>query len=244
MSAARPTHSLQTRVTFLIVGLLILLAVYELKVVLNFVTVKHINCELDSQKCPASVVDALKILEGKSLFLTDYSEILREQGLPLPITLKTITKELPQTLNLTFVTQPLAYQLFTNEGMISVSESGLPFKENTIPAPVTIELTPPLASILASPTEVQPAVHQPLTALSHTLQESKVAVKKITWVDKDTIILIMNEEQQTAVLDVQDPQAAVRKLELIAVSPEYQAVEKNVREIDLRFNLPVLRMKQ
>ena len=244
MPAARSKNSARTRITFVILAVLIAIAVYELKVVLNFFQIKQINCTLDAQACPDSVATALTVLEGKSLFLTDYSEILREKGLPLPITLHDVEKQLPQTISLAFKTQPLAYQLKTNDGMVAVSEAGLPFKENTIPAPITVELQPALGDILATPTQVRTDVHEPLKALSQALQTSKLRLSKITWVDKDTIILTMDKEQQTALLDTQDPQAAIAKLQLIVDSQEYQAVAENVREIDLRFNLPVLRMKQ
>lgn len=244
MPAARANHATRKKVLLLIVGLLGVAALFEVRFLIKFFSIKEISCQLDGKECPASVQQAVSVLKGKSLFATDYQEILREQSLPLPITLQSIKKHLPQRIELAFSTQTLAYQLLTSEGTVAVTATGIPFKENATQAATSIELKPTYSDVLASPEQIKPEVHEPLQKLANALQTTQLAVEKVSWVDKDTIILIMKSEQHTALLDASDPEAAIKKLQLILNSAEYQAVAPKVKEIDLRFTLPVLRMRQ
>lgn len=240
-------HSHPDRRRSLLIGISLALLIfigYEFKIILNIFTIRQIDCILDKQSCPQNLQEQLEVLKGKSLFATDYANILHQSGLPLPVTLESVDKELPTTVSLEFVTQPLAYQLETSSGKFSISQSGIPFKETTVTVPITITLTPSLETILENPSLLKSNVHQPLLLLAQALQTEKMEISKVTWVDKDTITLIMDGEPQTVILDSHNPAAAVGKLKRIIASTEYRSVAQTVREIDLRFDLPVLRMQQ
>lgn len=227
-----------------VVIILIGVAIFAGKMVISSFSVKNIECQLDQQTCPESLTNSLTVLHGKPLFFTNYQSILQEQRVPLPVTLTQVKKHLPNTLNLEFSSQNLAYMIQTNEGTIAVSTTGVLFKDTTVLPPTTIEVKPELSSVLDPNHAIQAPIHTAFLELVTTLEKSDLPVKHISWVDKDTINLIMNDGQLNAVVDQKNPRVAIEKLELIIKSQEYQAVQENVQEIDLRFDLPVLRMRQ
>ncbi len=225
-------------------GLLVIVVIGAIFWLQQFFQVSQVACVLDGRSCPENLTTYTTNFHGLPIFGYDYTTVLETTPFPLPILLTQVKKELPNKLHLEFSMQPLAYQLTTPERKLTISEAGRVFEESNLAAPIEVAVIPPLEQILASETQVQTNVHDCIKNLAKALTVHNLLQSKVSWVDKDTITLIMNGEQQTAILDCTNPAVAVRKLAVIVSSPEYQEKKATIKEIDVRFDLPVLRIQQ
>lgn len=211
---------------------------------IQFFQVSQINCLVDEKPCPAELLSYTDYFKGQPMFGTDYSQILTQHSYPLPILLRDVQKQLPNKLELHFTAQPLSYLLTSGERRLVVSATGQIFEDPNLTAPVSIALQPDLDQILEAEHQVKATIHSCLNTFAEALTDPIVRLSKVSWVDKDTITLIMNGEQQTVFLDCEDPSAAINKLKFILAAPEFQEKKATIKEIDVRFDLPVLRMQQ
>lgn len=210
----------------------------------SFFTVSTVECRIDQRSCPDELLGYMEHFKGLPIFGRDYSQVLQEHFYPLPILLTDTEKYLPNTVILHFTTQPLAYQLSIGDRKLTVSTGGLVFENPELTAPIAITVHSPFEQMTVSETQMQPAVHTCLISLVEQLQAANLPPAKVSWVDKDIITLIMDGEQQTIFLDCENPSSQVAKLSLLVSSPEYQDTRTSIREVDMRFDLPVLRMQQ
>jgi hypothetical protein len=203
--------------------------------------VKETSCLLDSKSCPPELSAYTQNLVGQSMFGVDYAAVLSQFEYPLPLKLTKTEKYLPNRAVLQFETQALAYKLKSGDQVLTVSEVGQVFSDPNLQAPLTIALTPALETILVDQTHLKPELHSCLQELSSAFAKAKIPPGELSWLDKDTITLIMNGEQQTVFLDCEKPSQQLHNLTLILAAPEFQEKSETIKEIDLRFELPVLR---
>lgn len=211
---------------------------------IQFFQVSQIDCLLDEKPCPPELISYTDYFKGQPMFGTDYSQILTEHSYPLPILLQDVQKQLPNKLELHFTTQPLSYLLTSGERRLVISTTGKISEDPNLTAPVSIAVQPGLDQILETEHQVKASIHSCLNTFAEALTDSLLRQAKVSWVDKDTITLIMNGEQQTVFLDCEDPRTAINKLIFILAAPEFQEKKATIKEIDVRFDLPVLRMQQ
>lgn len=206
--------------------------------------VKTVICRLDDQSCPIELQQYADQVVGRSMFGVDYSEVLAQQEYPLPTQLSSVKKQLPHQLELAFASQPLEYKLLVGEQVYSVSKTGALFTQTDLPAPITITVSQDFSQLTESEDQLQPSIHTCLHTLAQGLNTPSLKQSQLTWLDKDTITLIMNGEQQTIFLDCENPSTQLHDLQRILTSPEFQEKSADIKEIDMRFELPVLRMQQ
>lgn len=210
----------------------------------TFFRVKTVKCTLDNEVCPEALQSSLNVLQNQSLFFVDLQKAATKNGIPVPATLTKLKKQLPHTVSVEFSSETLLYQLQTDQGMVAISSSGTVFHDIAERPPITIEVKPPLNQLITADGHLLPDMHQGLVAVVENLGKYQLPISHITWVDKDSILLIMNEGQLTGIIDSKSPNTELEKLQTILQSDQYQKVASTVKEIDVRFKLPVLRMKQ
>ncbi len=226
-----------------LVGMLICLSigVYFISRLFSVFTVR---CTLDGQPCPAELSSYAEHFVGQPLFGVDYGHVLQTTPYSVPLNINTIQKQLPNTLYVDFHIPPVAYQLQSGERSISVTDTGAAFENPALTAPLTIYTTVAPEELMTPNQTLQPTIHACITTLQTSLTRYNFKRGKLSWVDKDTITLIMDGEQQIIFLDCAAIGTQVAKLSLLLSSTEYREKQATVKEIDMRFDLPVLRMQQ
>ncbi|MBP7768532.1 hypothetical protein KA082_01730 [Candidatus Woesebacteria bacterium] len=206
--------------------------------------ITHISCTLDSHECPIEIMNKIAGSEGKRLLGEDHlSRISAELG-EHAVTIVSLKKQLPNQLVVVLESQPPAYRLKTKDTEVVVGEKGNIFTPSQRSQELTITTQQSLSEFTASNTTILPEIHTALFALCSAIQKAGLQVKTINWVDKDTIILIMNTEQLQAIVDLQHAAVQVKTLQTLLTSRERAALPKPITEIDLRFKFPVLRTAQ
>lgn len=227
----------------ILIGIGLLVVINQL--IANYFKVKQILCFVQNQQaCSPQLISALEqSLLGQPMFFKDYLPVLVSSGkLTEPVSLVYVTKRLPDTLELGFQQELPLYIINYNNQQAVVSTSGRLFQHAVATASNYFIINS--QSDLSLNGMIQPDIHHTLSSLVTTLQELDLAVKDITWVDKSTIRLSMDERAVEAVIDSEHPKQELHKLAVIMKSREYQEFTEPVKEIDLRFTMPVLRTQQ
>lgn len=174
------------------------------------------------------------------MFFEDYSEkISQTQASSQPVSLVDISKKFPRTLIVTFQQEAAAYTVIFNGETTVISQSGKMFANNfeTTP-PIVVEA---LENINAENRTIESSIHHTVLSILATASELKLPLTKITWVDKSTIRLSMENRAETFILDSEKPALELNRLSLVLKSGEYKNISEQKTELDLRFAMPVLR---
>jgi hypothetical protein len=209
----------------------------------GFFTVKIVECQmLSGDACPEELTQSLTLLHGESMFFKDYSQKLRNsQTLAQPVSLVQFKKMFPQTVIIIFQAEPAAYTIQHNGETTVVSKTGRIF---THPLDVTGLMSVEVpGDFITSDGFINTTIHQTLLSIIDTSAELAIPLTKITWVDKSTIQLSIENRTEIFIIDSERPTLELHKLTLVLKSGEYRDIAKPKHELDLRFTMPVLRTR-
>jgi cell division septal protein FtsQ len=200
----------------------------------------HIECSLSDAECPSDLVAQLRPLEGKSLFFTDTSKEVYHLNLER-YELITIHKKFPDTIILVFASKKNLYllQQENSPDVWTVAESGYAQQMSSSEALPTILISPNWSQPLQENT-VEPSLHNTIRQLLTELNSNHIEHTSIEFKSSEEIIVHLNNGQQ-ALLTQENLISQVKKLGIISKNVDTKAIDTNIRTIDLRFELPVLK---
>jgi hypothetical protein len=186
--------------------------------------VSTIDCQISEKNCSPELYQDLETLKGKSFFFVDLN-IDR---------LESYQKKFPGTLILNFNEEKLSYTVKFKEEIFYISELGNILENNQDTNNVT--------EVILNK-EFNKNVHIKLLKIINITNKDNLRVKKIIWNSDQEIILEINNSPKI-ILDIEAIDIKTNILEILLNSREIKEYEEPIQEIDLRFNLPVLRTTQ
>lgn len=223
---------------FIVISLLYFLLV-------KFFVIEKIDC-IDLQTDQMFACDHFDDLKNKSLFFTNFDQqdsfkqVVYDQANNKIYQIIDYKKELPDKLIVFLSERQLAYRIkIENQADYLVNVEGR-VKENDP------QFQLPEASISVNWQDeilVDDQINPQLHHFTYSLLE---ALKKIEYVkvnfETNEEIKIFLKGSRVAILDYDaDPKLAIIKLEMVLNEVDFESFETEVKEIDLRFKMPVLR---
>lgn len=211
-----------------------------------FLRVENIACRTTTEAaCPDE--HELSQLKSASLFFIDFTqqETVIAYAAKHNMTIKEYDLRLPNTITLYFEENPLAYSIELETGeLFAVALSGatkvLRNSELNTDAHIQLRESEPL---LQDNSLTLPApLHAFLLEFSKTTNSPQLSETQI--IPHEDFVEISTKGSIRAFLPYEQPKQKVAQLEQILVSQSLTTLNEPVREIDLRFDLPVLRTQQ
>lgn len=216
-----------------------------------FFVIRVVTCRVDDQECTDQTQQALHSnLVGKSLFFTDIQQAVRAEDAEKSLTLVEVSKSLPHTVMLRFTSEQALYELqivdaqsrvIGDQGTVK-SELHSGTQKGSLAQVRVASPDSELLSQLSQASRIPAQLHEPIRTILLTLQEERVEFSQITWVSSDEIWVDVGSVR--AIMDAQHPAGNVQALAQILESVRSSPPPQPLREIDLRFTLPVLRTVQ
>lgn len=212
-------------------------------ILISTLKVQHISCIQNGTSCSIPLYSPLETLKGSSFFFTDLNQTLVEKhnGV-LPFKVLSIKRKLPGTIIVTLAEEKPLYLIFTNDTqstLVGVSENGstVSFDANSSSTPI---VNVPTAETAFTEKTLVPTFHETIKKIMFNSRSPQYTLRNINYVSSTEIIL--NYDTLPPLIITEDvPIYALQHIEKIMYTVETQTLEKPVKEIDLRFRLPVLR---
>ncbi|MBU0974693.1 hypothetical protein KKD03_03260 [Patescibacteria group bacterium] len=194
-----------------------------------------INCQVSRINCKPELYQKLEVLKGKSLFFVNLDRELSKNDICTEtILLQNFQKQFPGTILLEFSEEKVVYQLNFEESKLYISEFG-----NILPSSQNVNDLPEVSwnSKLSSES------HAEILKILNSVNDSNLIIEKITRLsDKEIVIYI--KDNPKIIIDEEVIDSKVGILVTLLNSREIKEYEEPIEEIDLRYNLPVLRTTQ
>lgn len=210
-------------------------------------SVSHIECSLESgDVCPPPLIEATQSLQGSSLFFTNIEEKLTSDstGASQQFTLISHQKILPNALQLTFAPDSALYLLQAQDTTWIVSQRGYLSSYSGESSEATKVNVPSISYSqsleLSESTQLQPTVHQPLATLVSESQRHHLQLAHIEWRTSEFIVLQL-ENYPRVLVTAADPNHSIAILHTLKKNLDLSTVDAGIKEVDLRFKLPVVR---
>lgn len=204
--------------------------------------VTNINCQIEGLSCPEDLLQNLADLKGSSFFFTNFEKKLtNNQNRDTVYILTSVKKEFPSTINLNFTQEKIEYELIVeNESKyIGISGKNLPHKNNDIKLSIIWQKE----DNIFEKNKVNSKYHNIFINVSKNLE--KVTVDKIILnLISDSEIIMEIQGQPTYIFDIETIETQTKKVDTIIKARELEEIEEPILEIDMRFDLPVLRTRQ
>jgi hypothetical protein len=210
---------------------------------LFFNKVNSIECLLENNPCPESLVQIANSLKNSSFFFGDFEKTLRNnQNSQTIYILENLQKIFPNTLKLNFKQEQVKYAIIIEAEKQYVGESGLVLlNQQNQNAPLIIEWKNN-QSILEN-NILDKEYHAIFLSASKSLEKLSVKNPQITWKSDEEIILKI-DSLPPLIFDKQSIQTQIKKVDTIINARELDEIEAPIIEIDMRLDLPVLRTRQ
>lgn len=225
---------------FLTASALVLMAGFGL----TQLRVHDVTCQDDrQQECPTEVVSQLHSLKGQSLIFanieTQTSSLLAETPTHR---LKTIQKLFPDTVVIELESQQLLYQLklLGQSEYRTVTDTGSVIVGGRTDGLILLVVSADLWDAWQSAGMVDPFVQESLSKLPLLLAESGIQTEALVLIDAQTLVMYL-PNNQTAIIDTAELPGDLARLTVILDELQSQPLEQPIEEIDVRYDLPVLR---
>ncbi len=196
-----------------------------------------------AENCDPEVERSLAALTGKSLIFSDTKAMAESLLQSQPLTVTKVSKDLLGKVEISLAAHTPKYILKTaDESMFVVFENGQTKQLFTLPEQLQ------LFSAFFSSTDritdgyLQKETHFLLDQLTTALQKTELQPQYITWKEEHSLEIQL-EKGPLVFLDPTKLQHSITTIVAILASPELTSL-KPVAEIDLRFELPVLRTRE
>lgn len=202
-----------------------------------------IICKIVEQPCPDAFTEKItRVLTKKSFFFTDLTYEFQTEPLNSQVyLLEKVEKKLPSTLILTFSQEKALYVVHQN-GEYFVSQSGkiLP---NAQTSDQLLSITFLEENKLVTDSTLNKDYHLLFATIAEKINKHTFVPAQVEWKSDQEITLFL-PNMPKILLDIPAIQTKLDILDTIVYAREIEDRKATVLEIDMRFNLPVLRMKQ
>lgn len=204
---------------------------------------KVVECQIEKTTCPDDLIENLNTLKGSSFFFTNISQKLEDNKTNDSIyILESISKKFPGTIKLSFKQEEIKYSLLINDQIFYIGKSGA-----TIPTKLdntqTVSFTWKNEKDIVKDNNVEDSYHKKFLNIAESLSKNTKENIIIIWVSDSEIILEIPDEP-IYIFDKQTIETQVKKVDTIINAKELEEIEEPILEIDMRFDLPVLRTRQ
>lgn len=209
-----------------------------------FFRVSKIECEIESKPCPSDIATKLDLYKGRSLFFTNYEEIFTKETTDHPIyQIENIQKKLPGKLFVSLKREPVLYKiiLFNDQqekSEFSFGNSAVEIPNSSNQEKLAVEWKENYSPITNN--LVEPNIHVGLVSLSNELQNMQIDQALLIW-NTDSEIRLLIPDKPDFIFDIETLQTQSKKIDTILSSRELDEFKDSAQEIDMRFDLPVLR---
>ena len=234
----KSNRNLTKSILFILVGL----TIFFIVLVKGFVITKII-CEFEGS--PGKSIDCNnKDLLGKSLFFTNLdnsSEITVSNETDIEkLFIKSFQKKLPDTLIFTVSPRPPLYRFVEKDRAFFVETDG-DIRQDSSGIEITTVYSQ-LDKVVSSDEFMVEEIHQLLSELIWALIEKKIQVKKIDYYDQNAVVVDL--EKYRAIFHGDGSISnQVLALSEILNNVDVGSIDASIKEIDLRFDMPVMRTK-
>lgn len=203
--------------------------------------IQTVTCQIETHPCPPEINQALLPLQGRLLFL---SSAYLSQYLPAlepQYQLENYDLKLPSTLLLNFKKQPPIYQVRrqTSQEVKVLSQAGEIMSQEPKAHLPTLILASSVWDTFLMTNPPNLGIHQKLDKVVTTLPSFTASIQGLYLIDTQTIVTYLSDGK-VAILSLDDFPTGLERLELVLRNLTIQP-QPEVREIDVRFQFPVLR---
>lgn len=225
--------------TFILPALIFLVILFLL-----LTRVTKISCDVDGNTCPDELQKNTSILYGKSFFFENFEKKLLQdwQTANSIFVLKSIQKKFPGTIILSFSQESVEYIINTDDKAVFVGNSGIAIPNQSTQDKIPkIEWKP--TQVIVENNIVDERYNKIFLTIARWLNKLNKENIIINWLS-DQEIRIEIPGQPPFIFDIQTIETQVQKIDTIINTRELNKIEEPILEIDMRFNLPVLRTRQ
>ena len=200
----------------------------------SLLKINVIHCQISNMNCNPELYSKLEVLRGKSLFFVNLDKELSSNGLELKtLFLKEYQKKFPNTIILNFNEEKALYQLEVEGNRSIISELGNTLQSN--------QKNEQLPQVVWNNDDTPD--HLKIIKIINSAKNNNLKVDKIIWENNKEIIIKINSSPKI-IIDTETLNSKIDMLGILLTSREIKDYEETIKEIDLRFNLPVLRTTQ
>jgi len=211
--------------------------------------VKKIECKLSSSlECPETLVTALDSLQNQPLIITDFSNLIANLDLPPGYTLSNVSKSIPDTLKLIFLEEKALFKItcLDCEGELAIGThrhllSNSAGDENNTELS-TFFISSNSQKIIEN-NQIKPEYFEPAKNLAESLYKLGFVFQNGEWVSQSEIRINLNN-YPVAIFSHDQISKQIAALELILKGDALSQASAEITEIDLRYNMPVLRTRK
>lgn len=209
---------------------------------LLFNRVTKIECNVINSNCSEELISRTNKLKGSSFFFSDFeTKLANDDNQKTIYILDSINKTFPNTIVLNFVQEQIDYELIFNQQKNFIGDSGKIIPQESNSTVTSIEWKNEYQVV--NENKVDQKYHQIFLTLADYFNNASLDKAVIYW-ENDSEIVVEIHEQPRFVFDIETIQTQVKKIDTIIKARELEEIEEPILEIDMRFNLPVLRTRQ
>lgn len=203
--------------------------------------ITHTQCRLDNQACPSDLETTIANLHGQSFFFSQLENEVQNQTTQF-YQLQTVTKTWPNQVQAEFSLKTANYLLSTNsQERYVVAETG--YAQLNANPPDLLEIKNLFYPQAVTDHQVEPELHQLATRLISASNTHQLKLQQVVIYQPDHTRLLINSHLQ-ALVQESDLETQIAKLSVILTELDLNTIDLQIAEIDLRFELPVLRTSQ
>lgn len=207
---------------------------------LTFAKVSHVECRMDGKNCPQELLEKISVLRGTSFFFGNFEDKLsKNKSTNLVYILESVKKKFPNTLDLFFKQEQVRYSLLILDKKEYIGESGivLPSEQD---ATKTMSVDWKSEEPIIQNTKVIGKYHTKFLTISQIFNQKSIENAHFIW-NSDQEILLNLPNQPVLIFDIETIETQIKKIDTIINARELEEIEGPILEIDMRFDLPVLR---
>lgn len=210
---------------------------------LAFNKTNTIKCQIENSECPEVLIKNLNTLKGSSFFFSNIQKKLENNKTNDSIyILESISKKFPGTIKLYFKQEEIRYSLITSNKTFHIGNSGTTIPTESDYSEI-ISFTWKNEEVIINNNKINDDYHNKFLNISTNLSKNNLENTTITWVS-DSEIILKTPNKPPFIFDKQTIETQVKKIDTIMNARELEEIEEPILEIDMRFNLPVLRTRQ
>lgn len=208
-----------------------------------FLPVGQVQCQLVPEgNCPGTLQTSLQSLQGNFLVLTSFEEKVTSLPIPPGYALVESKKKLPNTLQLTFQKESALFQVRCVDcpEPLLIGEHSHRLHPQDSPVP-TFDM-PYTTTELVTDQTLHQIYFQPLSQIVLSLYKQGLIFQNGKWNSPEEVRLEVADKPELIVsTEAIDHQLAV--LAALLSGDSLDQIPEPVREIDLRYNMPVIRTR-
>lgn len=208
---------------------------------LFFTPVLHVKCTIGNNDCPPELQQKIAVLKGSSFFFGNFEKKLEQNRFSESIyILETIKKIFPNTVWVTLKQEQVAYTLTINGQKNFIGKSGVIVPSSETNDMHFVQFDWNTEKSIVSENTVSANYHQKILNVAQILKEKPIENARFSW-NSDQEIQLFIPNQPIFIFDTDTIETQVKKVDTIINAKELEEIAEPILEVDMRFDLPVLR---